>query len=91
MQQFLKHFPCGGDHLLSTHAMRQVRALWAQRWKGLFTPLHAIGYALDPEYIDHKDIMGEREIAEAVDKILQRLAPDKVAECLEELHRYVQC
>ncbi len=52
MQEFLKHFPVGPGHLLSAHAMKQVRASWTDRWQMLFNPLHALGYATDPEFLD---------------------------------------
>lgn len=68
--------------------LHYVEGAWGNRWKQLHSPLHAVGYVLDPEYVDHKDVFAEVEISEGVQKVFEKLAPGDVDKCMNQLRMY---
>jgi hypothetical protein len=78
LQQGLNDFPTGirQGHLFSAETMKLIIKDWVSRWGDLHTPLHALGYALDPEFIDHPDLFGNQEVSRGIVSSLRKLAPN---------------
>lgn len=54
----------------------------------LHSPLHCLAYALDPEFLGHDDVLGDRHVSDGVNEALKALAPNKFVDCLQQLRAY---
>jgi hAT family C-terminal dimerisation region len=60
---------------LSEEHLKEVSVLWAARWEQLHTPLHAAGFALDPEFRGHAALR-DAEVTEGLQHVIEIMLPE---------------
>lgn len=88
LQEFISTFNAVESGLFTEDDMKWVQEQWGLRWEMMHSPLHCLAYALDPEYLDHDDMLGDRHISEGVNAALKIMAPNTYVQCLQQLRGF---
>ena len=69
--------------------VHSLQTIFCERWAQLHSPVHAAGYALDPEFLECKGIDENAEVMQGLDEMIAKvLPPSEQARAAAQFQRY---